>query len=82
VYIHVGGDYSLFYKDIVGIFDIDVCTISRRTREFLKNAQKKENVITVSDDIPKSFIVAEYAGQDKTYITPISPPTLRKRSRL
>lgn len=80
MYIHIGGDYSLFYQDIVGIFDIEVCTISSRTREFLRNAQKKEKVVTVSDDIPKSFIVAEYAGEDKTYITPISPTTLRKRS--
>ena len=67
-------------RDIVGIFDIDYCSVDRRTRDFLSRAQKEGRIVDVSQDIPKSFIVVRSDDGEKVYITNISPATLTRRS--
>ena len=67
-------------RDIVGIFDIDYCSVDRRTRDFLSRAQKEGRIVDVSQEIPKSFIVVRSDGGEKVYITNISPATLTRRS--
>ncbi len=82
MYIHIGGDISLLKKNIVAIFDMDNTTVSKHTRDFLQYGEKDGDVITVSDELPRSFIVAtegKYKKQ-KIYISPISSATLLKRN--
>ena len=67
-------------RDIVGIFDIDYCSVDRRTRDFLSRAQKEGRIVDVSQEIPKSFIVVRSDDEEKVYITNISPATLTRRS--
>ena len=67
-------------RDIVGIFDIDYCSVDRRTRDFLSRAQKEGRIVDVSQEIPKSFIVVRSDDGEKVYITNISPATLTRRS--
>lgn len=66
-------------RDIVGIFDIDYCSVDRRTRDFLSRAQKEGRIVDVSQEIPKSFIVVRSDDGEKVYITNISPATLTRR---
>lgn len=75
MYLHLGGDVLISYKEVVGIFDIEKTTTSKITRDFLKTAEQKEMVINVLTDIPKSFVVTD----NEVYITQISPQTLFKR---
>lgn len=67
-------------RDIVGIFDLDYCSVDRRTRDFLSRAQKEGRIVDVSQEIPKSFIVVRSDDGEKVYITNISPATLTRRS--
>ena len=67
-------------RDIVGIFDIDYCSVDRRTRDFLSRAQREGRIVDVSQEIPKSFIVVRSEDGEKVYITNILPATLTKRS--
>lgn len=69
-------------KDIIGIFDMDTSTVSKNTRNYLNLAEKKGEVVTVSFDLPKSFVVvAPKKSKEKTvYISQISPTTLNKRN--
>ncbi len=76
MYLHIGDETILKSKDILGIFDIETTSISKKTREFLANAEKMNNVIYVSYDLPKSFIITT---DNKVYISQISASTLRKR---
>ena len=39
MYIHLGRDYVLNDRDIIGIFDLETTTTSPRGREFLNYAQ-------------------------------------------
>lgn len=76
MYIHIGGEYSIPGKMIVGIFDFDGITANNTdSLSFLKKAEQENRVENVSYDLPRSVIVAV----DKTYLSPISPRTIRKR---
>lgn len=79
MYIHLGNDYSVKKRKIIGIFDIENTSVSKDTKEFLKKSQKDGEVIYLTSDLPKSFIVCEEKGEKKTYISKISPATLKKR---
>ncbi len=83
MYIHIGNEKLIKSEDVIGIFDLDSTTISKRTRDYLRKAEKNGEVETVSYDLPKSFIVCtqkENRGQ-KVYISQLSVATLEKRSR-
>lgn len=80
MYLHIGNGMVVNDRDIVGIFDIDYCSVDRRTRDFLFRAQKEGRIVDVSQEIPKSFIVVRSDDGEKVYITNISPATLTRRS--
>lgn len=80
MYLHIGNGMVVNDRDIVGIFDIDYCSVDRRTRDFLSRAQKEGRIVDVSQEIPKSFIVVRSDDEEKVYITNISPATLTRRS--
>ena len=69
-------------KDIVGIFDLETTTISKHTRKFLEVSEKNKQVINVSYELPKSFIITNKNNKNKVYISQISTSTLQKRSKI
>ena len=77
--MHIGEDEIVFIKDIIAIMDIERTTTSSITREFLKSCGDKKMVVTVGNDIPKSFIVTIRNGKQTVYLSPISASTLYKR---
>ena len=77
MYIHIGGDYSIPDKTILGIFDFDNIMLDNNdSLGFLRKAEEKGLVENVSFDIPRSVIIAI----DRVYISPISARTIRKRA--
>ena len=76
MYLHLGQDTVITTDSIIGIFDIDRCTTSKKTRDYLSIAEKKKRVINVSYELPKSFVVCEKNGEITVYISQISPKTL------
>ncbi len=82
MYIHLGNEMVVNDKDIIGIFDLETTTISKHSRKFLEASEKQKQVINVSYELPKSFIVTENKGNKKVYISQISTSTLEKRSKI
>lgn len=81
MYLHLGMDKVITFDEIVGIFDLDTTTVSKRTRDYLAKAEKAGIVENICYDIPKSFIVCrDGEGNDKVYISQISSTTLLKRT--
>ena len=81
MYIHLGNNVMLPTNEIIGIFDLENTSISKRTRDFLKKAEKNKKVITISYDLPRSFVIAGKSQKDvKVYISQISSTTLLKRT--
>ena len=68
-------------SDIIGIFDLENTSISKRTRDFLNKAEKEGRVITITYDLPRTFVIAGKNFKDaKIYISQISSQTLLKRT--
>lgn len=63
---------------LIGIFDMDNTTTSKKTREFLANAQR-EGMVVACDDLPKSFILTSEYPMDRVYESTLSSSTLEKR---
>lgn len=81
MYIHLGQDTVVKKADIIGIFDLDNATVSKRTRDYLAKAEKEGRVINVSYELPKSFIVCKVKNNEQIiYISQLSSATLLKRS--
>lgn len=79
MYISIGGDMAVRDRSIIGIFDLDGTSLSKKTMEFLESAEKEGSLISVTDDVPKSFLVAEEYGMERVYFTQLSATTLEKR---
>jgi len=80
MFLHIGGDVVIPIKNIIAILDIDTTTISKDTRDFLKIAEEEGFVSTISDDLPKTFIITETDKKSKIFLSPISSVTLQKRA--
>ena len=80
MFLHIGGDFVIPVSNIIAIMDIDTTTISKDTKEFLKIAEEEGFIKSISDDLPKSFIITENDKKSKIYLSPISSVTLQKRA--
>jgi len=79
MYLHPGGNCVLRTDDIIGIFDLDKTTVSKRTRAFLNEKEKQNKVVLLDDDLPQSFIVTATGKEEKVYLSQISSKTLYMR---
>ena len=79
MYIPIGSDMSVRDRSIIGIFDLDNTTCSKHTRNFLAKAEENGEVVTVSEDIPKSFLLTSEYGMDRVYLCQFNAATLEKR---
>lgn len=82
MYLHLGQDTVVTTESIVAMFDIDACTISKKTRDFLAAAQKNGEVVNVSYELPRSFIVCRKNGKSIVYISQLSTKTLSRRQKI
>ena len=79
MYVALGKEKSVFSKDIVAIFDLDITSQSHLTRRFLREAEKDGNVENTAEDIPKSFIVCRQKEKNVVYLSQMATATLAKR---
>ena len=78
LYLSIGNDFAVREKSIIGIFDMDNTTTSKRTREFLSKAEKEGQVVPC-DDLPKSFVLTAEYGLSRVHLTALASSTLEKR---
>ena len=78
MYLNIGNDMAVRDRSIIGIFDMDNTSTSKRTREFLEKCEKEGQVVPC-DDLPKSFILTAEYGLDRVYLTALGAATLEKR---
>ena len=78
MYLNIGNDMAVRERSIIGIFDLDNTTTSRRTRQFLEKCEKEGQVVPC-DDLPKAFVLTAEYGMDRVYLTALSSQTLEKR---
>lgn len=80
MYLSIGNDMAVREASVIGIFDMDNTSTSKRTRGFLENAERSGEVVPC-DDLPKSFILTAEYGFRRVYLTALSTQTLEKRMK-
>ena len=78
MYLSIGNDMAVRQSSIIGIFDMDNTSTSKRTKLFLKKAEKLGQVVPC-DDLPKYYILTAEYGLTRVYPTSLSIQTLEKR---
>ena len=78
MYLNIGNDMAVRDTAIIGIFDMDNTSTSKRTREFLAKAERDGSVVPC-DDLPKAFVLTAEYGFQRVRLTSLNTATLEKR---
>ena len=78
MYLSIGNDMAVRSSSIIGIFDLDNTSTSKRTRKYLDRAEREGEVIP-RDDLPKSFVLTAEYGFNRVHLTALNAATLEKR---
>ena len=93
MYLSIGNDMAVREHSVIGIFDLDNTTTSKRTREFLEKAEREgfptvysasagrrqEGQVVPCDDLPKAFLLTDEYQLPKVYLTALNSQTLAAR---
>ena len=79
MYLHLGQSVVVPHRDVIGIFDLDNATSSHLTRAFLERAEREGELVDLSMDLPKSFVVCQSDLGPLVYLSQLSAATLRGR---
>ena len=82
MYLHLGQNTIVHESEILGIFDLDITSQSYRTRQYLNRAERNGEVVSISEELPKSFVVCakpKIKGNQTVYIAQLSSQTLLRR---
>ncbi len=79
MYIHIGSDFVVFTRDVIGIFDFDGIMSSSVSKDYLMRLEKDGRLVSISEDIPKSVVVAVSGGEDIAYLSPLNSKTIQNR---
>lgn len=80
MYLHLGQGVLLPYDEIIGVFDLDNAADSKWTKRFLRGAEEESLVISVCDDLPRSFVVCDHPYHPQiVYLSQLSSQTLYRR---
>ena len=80
MYSHLGNGVVVREDALLAVFDLDNSSQSYITRDFLRKAEEAGNVISTSEDLPKSFALCEDSGSVKLYLSQLNSATLLKRT--
>ena len=75
MFVHIGGEYTILIDSIIGLVNLETAQASSDVNAFLRQ-QEDENILEyVSEELPRSLVLTD----DRTYVSPISVMTLKKR---
>lgn len=78
--LHLGENVVVPIKDIIAIIDSDTVDLSTINKEFIIIAEEEGFVNKISENLTKSYILAEINKKSVVFLSPISSSTLLKRS--
>ena len=80
MFLHIGSGKSLKKREIIGIFDLDTSTVSKITREFVTEREKKGELFYMDSDLPRSFILYGDKKKSEISLSRISSVGLKARA--
>lgn len=83
MYLHLGQATIIPTREIIGIFDLDKVSSFAQGLRFLNEAERRGEVINVSEELPKSFVLCQGAeGKSRLYISQLNSTTLLRRAEV
>ena len=79
MYLHIGDNAGIDTEEIIGIFDLEATTTLSATKRFFEKAEEAGEIVSFSDKMPKSFILAGTSDKVTVYVSCVGVSTLRKR---
>lgn len=79
MYLQLEKGESIAKDEIIGIFDIDLASMASGTKEIFKRMEDEKGVISLCNDLPRSFLVTDSEFTDRIYISGLSTESIRKR---
>lgn len=88
MYLFLGQNVVVPKTDVIGVFDLDNCTGSRITRDFLRRREAAGEVVDVSGELPRSFVLCQppvcsladrQTVQQALYLSQLNSSTLLRR---
>ncbi len=80
MYLFPGENEVLLEDRVIGIFDLDTCSASRRTREYLRQAEAAGEIVDFSGHLPESFLLCDHPYHDQIlYLSRLKPKTILNR---
>ena len=85
MYLTIGKNTVIRDDEIIGVFDLDNCSQSFLTREFLSAAEKAGRILNAAEDIPNSFLICAERKRNAeeesstVYLSQSTSRTLEKR---
>ncbi|MCR5041072.1 MAG: hypothetical protein K6C36_03090 [Clostridia bacterium] len=67
------GDGALLTEETLGVFDVDMITVQKKSRDFLAAAQKENRVDLWTSALPVSCVVYERDGELRAGLTGTAP---------
>ena len=81
MYLSIGNDQLIPARRVIGIFDLEITSQSRRTGEFLARAERDGVVLDACEDVPKSFLVCDHPYHRQiVYLSQLNSRTLLGRA--
>ena len=74
--VFLGGGVFVKDSDIIGVFDMDSVTVSKKSRNWLENLEQQNKVVYSNMyEFPRSVVLTD----KNVFITPIATVTLKRR---
>ena len=81
MYLHLGQSVVIPHREILAIFDLDSASWAFKTREFLERAEREGRAVWLTEDLPRSFVLAgDGKSPPRVYLSPLSPSALVSRA--
>ena len=83
MYLHLGNNVMVRKNSIIGIFDMDTATWSKRTRDTLSMVEQAGQVENAAGaELPKSLVISSLGSGQRYLLSQLSTATLQRRSRM
>ena len=83
MYLHLGNNVLVRKNSIIGIFDMDTATWSKRTRDMLALVEQAGQVENAAGtELPKSLVICSLGSGQRYILSQLSTATLQRRSRM
>ncbi len=78
-YLQLEKGESIGVAEIIGIFDIDSASQSTATKAFFRRKEDEMGVVSLSNDLPRSFLLSDGEFADTIFVSGLSSDSIIRR---